>query len=85
MTSIGFPIEDRTLLDTAEFWTMVSKKPFSADGAVKSFEMFVGGTARAFRFGIYRPTGTTCEFKLLQQKEWSGFGEGHIKVRPASI
>ena len=77
---IGFEPIDREILDVAPFWTMVSKTGFSANGEVRSFEIFSGAANRGLRVGIYRPTGTTCHFTLVQQNEWSGFKKGYNKV-----
>ena len=77
---LGFAPTDRRVLDTAKYWTMVSKAAFSGDGEVRSFELYSGAANRGLRFGIYRPTGTTCQFKLVQQKEWGSFNVGYNKV-----
>ena len=79
--SIGNDVVDRTLLDTATYWTMVQVEEFTKDGHVDSIEVFSGAANRGLRIGIYRPTSdAACEFQLVKQIEFSSFAVGYNKV-----
>ena len=79
-TELGNVPRDRGALDTARIWTMVSRAAFRKDGEVSEIEIFSGAAGRHLRIGIYRPNGGDCQFKLVQQKEWSSFPVGLNKV-----
>ena len=78
--TLGFEPIHREKTKELEVFTLVFKQGFTASGEVRSFELYSGATYRALRVGIYRPTGTTCEFTLVQQKEWPSFKKGYNKV-----
>jgi hypothetical protein len=80
--SLGYEAVSRGSVDEdSGYWTFVSKEPFAGEGEIRSFEMFVGGPGRALRIGIYKPReNSTCEFDVLQQREWTGFYQGHQTV-----
>ena len=77
---LGFDPKNRAHLDGARFWTMVSHAAFPADGQVSSFQIYSGAAGRRLRIGIYRPLGSTCQFRLIQQKEWASFAVGVNEV-----
>ena len=78
--ALGSPPTNRQHLDGAKYWTMVQNTPMTKDGEIREFELFSGAGGRALRIGIYRPSGGTCQFKLVQQKEWASFAPGYQKV-----
>ena len=59
---------------------MVSTTTFTTDGEVKSFDVYSGAANRRLRVGIYRPTGTNCQFTLVQQKEFASIAVGKQTV-----
>ena len=77
---LGFAPKNRAVLDTARVWTMVSQAAFSNDGEVRNFQIYSGAAGRRLRVGIYRPSGSTCQFRLIQQKEWASFPVGVNEV-----
>ena len=51
------------------------------DGVISEMELVVNFEYQPFRIGIYRPIpGATCQFKLIQQKEWRTLDWGYHKV-----
>jgi hypothetical protein len=78
--TLGFNAENpaHVSLDDTAYWTFIHKTPFEFHGEVNEFSLGVGVIGRALRVGIYRPTGPgSCSFQLVQQREWSGFANGH--------
>ena len=78
--AVGQEAKNRAKLDTARRWTMVSTNTFKTDGEVRSFDVYSGAANRRLRVGIYRPTGKPCQFKLMQQKEFSSIAVGKQTV-----
>ena len=81
ITNFGFNARDRSTLDAATVFTMVSEATFPSDGAVRAVELYSGAANRPLSVGIYRPIeNQQCSYILVQQRKFDSFDVGRTSV-----